>query len=540
LRGRLFVNAFNRKGGKGEVIARAFFYPIFALMAVGPILGGFFAGFEAIHGHAPWLLSTITWTVLAGWVFVTLGSTLAPPGFDLTLLLRFPMSFRTYLMTRFCFGLLLPTNVIATLSLGAAALGIGVAEPRLFAWSALVLLAYAFCLILLLRVALLWTERWMAQRRTREIVTTLFVLFGVSIQFVNLWIQRQAFSRRHGTSGMARMPYLAQLAHLSTFTHTLHPLVSALPPSLAAGSIGGMAHGKVLQAIASLLGVIAFTGVFVALYAQRLRGEFHGENFDEAPAREKAVARQRQRGVAKGLGVPGFPDAVTACIEKELRYLIRGPSLLMGMLMPLFLIAIWGHRMSSFGMALPGAMTYTMFAMLPMLYNTLGQDGAGAQLYLLSPTPIRQVFLAKNLVHGTLIVVVAGLAAMLVGYGRLPSAPLAVGTLLWFVFALFANLSCGNMRSLTSPTKIDLGKVQRRQQTSQLSVLMMMGVLFGSLLIGVAVIGVGSLFHEDWAAPLVFLALAPAAVIYYVRSLKRIGNLALAKRDVLIESLCKV
>jgi ABC-2 type transport system permease protein len=116
----------------------------------------------------------------------------------------------------------------------------------------------------------------------------------------------------------------------------------------------------------------------------------------------------------------------------------------------------------------------------------------------------------------------------------------AAGTALWFLFALFANLSFGNMRSLTAPTKMDMGRVQTRQQVSQLSVLMMLGVLFGSLLIGVAVIGAGYLVHVAWAAPAVFAVLAPAAVLYYVRSLKRIGELALAKRDVLIEVLCKV
>jgi ABC-2 type transport system permease protein len=536
VRWRLFVNAFRRKGGKGEVIARAIFYPIFAVMAVGPIAGAFFAGYQAIHGHTLWLLNAMTWAVFAGWAFVTLGGTLAPPNFDMTLLLRFPMRFRTYLVTRFGFGLLLPVNVIATLSLCSAALGVGVAEPRLFAWSALVLLVYALCLVLLLRTALLWTERWMAQRRTREIVTSLLVLLGVSFQFVNVWFQRQMFNRRQPHAARAGSAVLAHLAH---FTSLLHPLVAMLPPSLAASAIGGMVRGRALEAMGGLLGVIAFSAALAALYAQRLYGEFRGENFDEAPARAKARTREG-RAAAGGLRLPGLSAAVTACIEKELLYLKRGPSMLLGTLMPLILVAFWGRRMSAFGLALPGAVAYTMFGLLGLLYNGLGRDAAGAQLYLLSPTPLRQVFLAKNLVYGSLIVLVAGVAAVLVSYGRLPSAPVAAGTALWFLFALFANLSFGNMRSLTAPTKMDMGRVQTRQQVSQLSVLMMLGVLFGSLLIGVAVIGAGYLVHVAWAAPAVFAVLAPAAVLYYVRSLKRIGELALAKRDVLIEVLCKV
>ena len=45
LRWRLFVNAFYRKGGKAEVIARIIVYPFVVVFAIGPIIASGAAGY---------------------------------------------------------------------------------------------------------------------------------------------------------------------------------------------------------------------------------------------------------------------------------------------------------------------------------------------------------------------------------------------------------------------------------------------------------------------------------------------------------------
>jgi ABC-2 type transport system permease protein len=534
LRWRQFVNGFRRKGGVGELVARVTFYPLLAAIALGPIAGGGLLGYFSIHGNSPALLATLTWAAFSAWLFITLGTTLQPPSMDLSLLLRFPMSLRTYAITRFLFGLLSPANVIGSLALAAGAIGIGLAKPALFPWAAVVLFSYALSLLVLLRTLLLWMDRWLAQRRTREIAGVLFTLFFLAFQFLNLRTQQSLAHGHH--RGPANPP--AHLPWVTPVWHALAPVLHLLPPSLAATSILRLQAGIIGPAIGCELSIVAFTGLCTALFLYRMRGEFRGENFNESPARTSAAKRQPGRSEA-GLRISGLPPAIVACIEKELRYIVRAPSTLIGLAAPLVFITIYAQRLGSSDLLLPGALAYMMFSLLPRLYNVLGQDAAGTQLYLLSPTPLRQVFVAKNLVSSALLLLVAGTATLLITHQHPASPPVALATALWFAFVLLLNLSYGNLRSLSAPTKIDMNKIQRRQPTSRLSALLVLGILLGSLLLGYGVIWWSRALGHPWAASGVFLALTAGAVAVYLWMLRRIEGVALTHRDALIESLCK-
>jgi ABC-2 type transport system permease protein len=532
VRWRLLVNSFRRKGGKGELIARILILPFIAIVAVGPIVGAGALGFYAVHNHAAWAFSALTWAVFLGWIFVASATTLHPDGIDLSLLLRFPVRFSSYVVIRFFFGLLATPNVVGSLALLSAAIGIGAARPMLSPWAAIVLGSYGLMMILLLRMVLLWLDRWLAQRKTREIAGVVFTMFFLAFQYANSQVQGWARHRQHGRLGMGRFQTILPVYRF------LHPVVAILPPTLASDAITAGLRGALLPATAALAGVIAFCCVFGALFALRLRGEFRGENFNEAPPRT-AVANTHAAPAQSGLRFRGVSPAIAACIEKELRYLVRGPSLLITVLTPLVLVGIYANRMGSFELLLPCAMAYTLFSLLPLLYNVLGQDAAGAQLYLMSPTPLHEVFLAKNLVTGGLITCVAGAAAVIVSYGHRPSAPIAVGTLFWFAFLLLTNLSFGNLRSVQSPMKVDMNKTQRRRGASQMSVLIVLGVLLGSLALGFALLWGCRYVGHIWAAPVLLLLLAAAALAIYVSTLHRMERAALANRDVLVEVLGK-
>lgn len=540
LRLQLFVNAFRRRGGKAEVVARIVLFPLVAVFAVGPVVVAGAAAYFAVHTDTEWVLSLLMWAIFAAWIFVTAASTLQPPPVDLTLLLRFPMRFRSYVVTRFFFGLLATPNVIGSLSLACAAIGVGIARPSLFPWAAMVLAAYALMMVLLLRMVMLWLERWLAQRRTREILGVAFTLFFLSSQYLSVRMQTLGHSRRGRHDGGPNFLQLimAKYALLLFAYRALKPVAEALPPALAARSIASFANGAFLPATGALGGVVAFAALFTALFALRLRGEFRGENFNESPTRDAQRTRDRTN-PRRGFRIGGLPPAVAAVVEKELRYLARGPSMLLGVMTPLVLVGIYANRMGSFELLLPAAMAYTMFSMVPMLYNVLGQDAAGSQLYLLSPTPIRSVFAAKNLVLSALICTVALAAALLVSWSHPPSAAIMVGTAMWFAFVLFTNLSFGNFRSIMAPMKVDMGKIQRRQGTSQVSALIVIAVLVGSLAAGLVLLWVCRYIGYIWAAPTILAAMASAAFLMYLRTLNRIGRLMLTNRDGVIEALSK-
>src|ERR1035438_5838935 len=142
----------------------------------------------------------------------------------------------------------------------------------------------------------------------------------------------------------------------------------------------------------------------------------------------------------------------SAIVEKELRCLLRAVPLLWAMSVPvLFVFVIAGvfHHspcsdMNSFPYAFPLCVAYALLGFTGLFYNNLGAEGTGIQLLFLSPTPIRTVFLAKNLLHSVLFVL-AGFAAGVLTCLRLgvPLFVVLADTGAWVVFALPCNLAAG-------------------------------------------------------------------------------------------------
>ena len=63
-------------------------------------------------------------------------------------------------------------------------IGVTVARPSLFPWTLLVLLMFALFNLVLMQMIFAWIERWLAQRRTREIFGVVFILFMLSFQLI--------------------------------------------------------------------------------------------------------------------------------------------------------------------------------------------------------------------------------------------------------------------------------------------------------------------------------------------------------------------
>src|SRR5207248_2801144 len=66
--------------------------------------------------------------------------------------------------------------------------------------------------------------------------------------------------------------------------------------------------------------------------------------------------------------------------------------------------------------AFPLCVCYALLGFTQMIFNNLGAEGTGIQMLFLSPTPIRTVLLAKNLLHGLLFALVAFLAGVLAAF----------------------------------------------------------------------------------------------------------------------------
>ena len=404
LRWCIFRNSFRRKGGGGELAARIIFLPILGIFAFGPTFGtGFVAHLFVASGRIS-MLEFLTWGVSALWLVVLLN--VSPPGlsFDLNTILRFPLSFPRYLAARIFFGLLSASNVIGTLSLISAVVGIGIARPSLAPWSAFVFAVFALTNIFFVRMMLVWVERWLSTRRAREIFTAFFLFISLGFQYIN-------FNFNPGMQGGKHHHASTHLPLVLSIFHHIQPIAAYLPPGLAASSIVDISQNRIFAAVASLLGLMSFTALFFSVYSWRMLKEFRGENLSETKQSNQPVSRRSalpaiaasapSPSVSRETRVFGLNSTVVACLQKEFLYLRRNLNQLYGFIAPLIMVFFFASRIGSSerlgDLIFPIGVAYSVLGVSTLAYNSLGTDGNRVQFYLLSPARLRDVFLAKNM-----------------------------------------------------------------------------------------------------------------------------------------------
>jgi ABC-2 type transport system permease protein len=549
LRWCIFRNAFRRKGGAGELVARIFIFPLIGVIAIGPIIGSGYGAFFLVSSGRIATLPILTWAISALWLLVLLN--ISPPGlsFDINTIIRFPISFPRYLTARLVFGLLSASNVIGTLALIAADIGITIARPSLGPWATLLLAIFALTNIFFTRMMLVWVERWLSTRRSREILTAFILFASLGFQYINLNFNPGLQGSHHHTS--SHLPLF-----LSIFHH-IKPIAAFLPPGFAASSIVSFSESRLLPAIASLLALIAFGALFFSVYAWRMHREFRGENLSEttqsnqpAPLRNSSTQSARPAVVPSALPATttrtkifGLNTTVIACLQKEFIYLRRNINQLYGFIAPLFMVFLFAGRMSASGrlgeLVFPIAIAYAVLGITTLSYNALGMDGTGVQFYLLSPIRMRDVFLAKNLIIFLLTFVeLLLILAVVMVVAHAPSVVIALSTVAWLLFATLLNGAIGNLRSVIAPRKVDLMKASRKQ-ISQLSALLAVLMIIACAALGAGVFFLCNHLGHLWLMVPILLTLAILAFIAYVTVLNRLDSLILDHRESLAEELCK-
>jgi ABC-2 type transport system permease protein len=539
LRWHLFRNAFRRKGNIGELIARILFFPIIGIVAFFPIVScGIGAYYIVATGHLA-MLPLLTWGIFLLWQLVSIN--IAQPGlsFDINTIIRFPLSFPRYLAARLVFGLLSASNVIGTLALLSADIGISIAKPTLAPWSTLLLAIYALTNIVFTRMIFAWIDRWLSTRRAREALTAFIVFASLGFQYLNVTFNPGLQGRHHHTS--SHLPFLLKLFH------RLQPIAAVLPPGLTALSIQTFNQNHLLAAIASLLSLIAFGALFFAIYAWRMQREFQGESLSDLttkqPSPNKTSAAQPVVASALKSRTYGLSPAVAACLQKEFIYLRRNTNQLFGFIAPIFMVFLFASRMGATGRfgtyVFPAAVAYSILGASILSYNCLGVDGTGIQLYFLAPLRMRDVFLAKNLIGFLLNLIELVLIFAVISFvAQPPSFLIGLATLCWLLFATFLNGAIGNLRSITAPKKVNLAKASRGQM-SQFSALIALGIVATCFAIGFGGILLANYLQHPWLMIPFFLALAVCAFLVYLQVLNHVDRITRNHREELVEELCK-
>jgi ABC-2 type transport system permease protein len=527
IRWSIFRNTIRSGRGAMEAAAHGVSYLIYGLMGFGLAMG-FGSGAYAIAATGKWgIVPVLFWALLLAWQVVPVSIASFQEQFDVNGLLRFPVGFGAFYLLHLIFGMVDISTILGGFCCLGILVGTTIVRPDLFGFVALGLAVFAVFNILLVRAISAWTDRWMAQRRTREIVGSLFFLGLISLQLLNPAFHNETHSRESWARAMRRF-------------ETANRVQRWLPPGLAAEAVEQGAAGKPATALgaAALLGLCVLgTGAALGV---RLRAEYRGENFGDAPSRKKHV-RQSRAWLLDGSG------PIAAVMEKELRVLLRAMPLIYGLAAPLLMVFIFsgvfirrgspgGHP---YAMSLLISLGYAMVGFTQLFYNSLGPEGPGIQVLFLSPTPIRTVILAKNLFHGMLFLVDAALvcfvASLRMGW---PSPAAIAAAWAWLLFALPVHLAAGNAFSINLPYRMNLGRLTR-QRGSQANSLLSMLIQAGVLGIGVSVFALCSLFDKLWLAAPVFLILAAGAVLAWLRVLAHIDGMANQRREALIATLCR-
>jgi ABC-2 type transport system permease protein len=211
----------------------------------------------------------LLWPVFLFWQLFPLMATAFTRNLESASLLRFPLSYRSYFLIRLAYGSLDAATAVASLWLLGITIGIGAAQPRLPPWAAFVLFAFAIVNLLLARTAFAWLERWLAQRRTREIMGVLFFLCILSLQLVGPLIGFYGHKSNSETRFVGK---------------ELSKVQKALPPGLAAAAIAETARGNYWSGLLSFLLLGTYGVTFLWLLNLRLRAEYRRKSQRIGPA----------------------------------------------------------------------------------------------------------------------------------------------------------------------------------------------------------------------------------------------------------------
>jgi ABC-2 type transport system permease protein len=529
LRWRMFANSLRTTRGKAEVISRVLMTVFFGVGGLGGSFGCGLGAWYFVSQGKPEMLAALFWVVFLFWQLFPIMSTAFANNPDSGDLLRFPLGYRAYFLIRLAYGSFDPATALGCLWLTGMLLGIAAASPLLLVWALPVVLLFAAFNLVFLQMVFVWLERWLAQRRTREIMGVLFILVMLSIQLIAPAMQH--FERQPATQ------------------KTLDLVVSVqafLPPGLAADAIAQVVHEHFAMGASSFLFLGSIAALMGCLLHLRLRAQYRGENLNEAAA---AGVKREAHGLRLGWSLPGFSQVVAAVFEKEVRYLLRSGAMLLALIVPLFMLVVFRlgparsmwqtHIMRAPDVAFPAATAYSLLALTNIVYNSFGGDAGGIQFFFASPARFSQIVLAKNLMHAGVVLADAALAWLLISflYGR-PAFDVTVATLAGLLFAAPLNFTAGNLLSLYSPKRIDVSTIGR-QRASQVTVLISLVVQLVIVAVGVAAFMLARLYNNFWIATLLFLVLAALSLSVYSVALKRSDTIAIERREALVSELCR-
>lgn len=544
LRWLLFKNSLRNVKGRLEAVSSGILW----LMMTGVVFGGgIFMGVATyfLVTQNRWLwLAGLMWLIFLFWQLYPIFASTVGAQFDFSNLLRFPLRFPSFLVLSLVYGLFDPGAVASLVWLFCMWIGLIFARPAMFGSGILILFAFAAMNLFFARMLLAWIDKWLARRRTREILGFVFILIILAIQFI----------------GPLTAHFQHNRAHLQTgWLLTVLSVANALPPGLAASSLQFALANNFLAAVESLVFLLLYAAAFFWLFRIRIVAQFRGENLSEtsasaapaaAPARKSPSSVTIKPG-ASSWEIPGLSRPVAAVFEKEIRYAKRSGIMLLNLIVPVFVVIILAaapHNRHHGGDAFlshapqtifPIAIAYTLLIQVNWVFNCFAFESTGIQFLLLAPVHFSDVMIGKNLFLGLISFIEALLVwAAFVFLFAPPPLVIVAASFAGLLYATIVNFSIGNILSICYPRRLEFGVFRQKKQAG---VTIFIGLITQVILIGLGVLVfmLARFLHRPSFAIAIFIAFAAVAFVGYRISLGRVDRIVMSHRETLTAELCR-
>jgi len=531
LRWRILANNLRKKHNQWDLIGMIFIGVFATLFVLGLCFAFYFGAYTFLSGgHEAWI-AFLFWGVFLFRQLVPIFTAGFGAGFEFRTMLRFPLSLRAFYAIGLAYGLADFAAIASSCWLIAMIIGAARANPTVLPTMMAISALFLLMNITLERMIGSWLERILARRRTREIFFAVFVLFAVSLQFLNPLLQRY---------GRTAQPWVR---------HVL-PYLSVFPPSLAGRAVAGAAQGHSTEVLLGAAGLSAYALLFSVFLWLRFATQYRGEELSETAAPVRTAARPTSRAAEQSDALGLLTPQVSAVLRKEFRYLTRNSFAFFLLIMPPVFVLLFTTQFAgrhptitkhavSTEFFFPAMMAYLILILMAPAYNSFAYDGKGIQTFFTSPVSFREVFLGKNLLQVAMLTFELTLSMAAFSYlVGLPSLPVLAATLAAIVFNVTGQLAIANWSSLSFPRKLNFGQMRGQRQSGMAAI-----VGFGTqvLLGGISapILFMSRWTGNAWLPAEVFAFLAAAAIAGYSSSLDPLAALAEKKKETLIDALSR-
>lgn len=461
------------------------------------------------------LLGVIYWQIIP-LILVSTGSSL-----DLKRLLPYPIPVRDLFFLEVV--LRLTTGIEILIAVGGVLIGL-LLNPNVRLWALLGLIPYMLFNLFLAAGTRELLMRLLSKRRIREVLVLLLVLLSATPQLLLVMGGDKFISKKNFME--------------------LVPLWRYWPWTLAGDLALGMFSWDRLAAMIAWVAVAYWFG----------RTQFEsGLRFDQEAAKARPNKDSSEKSRWDGLlSWPSkiLPDPLGMLLEKDLRVYARSARFRLVFLMGFtFGILIWfpmalGHdsRADTF-MGRHFLAWVSLYAVLLLsevaFWNVLGFDRGAVQAYYVMPVPLRQVFIAKNMVALLAVSLELFMITMVYLVMRMKvSLPLVCEAItLTLLFALYFS-AMGNLNSVMNPRPADPSQSWRNSNQSRGAAYLLLMYPVTMAPVGLAFLGRWA-FQSEWGFYGVALVLMVIGAIVYWVSLDSTVQNAFDRRESIVTKMSR-